>query len=101
MEQDEQPDSGPAYHLFQETTIAFSSLLRVLIQDPSYVDPRLYKLLREEFRKYYMWNEGFCTRAGDLDQVLSSSKNLKGTVLNLMVLWARAISKGMLFECSV
>jgi hypothetical protein len=95
VEQDEQPESGPACHLFQETATAFSSILRILIQDPTYLDPRLYKSLREEFRKYYMWNEGFCTGAGDLDQVLSSSKNLKGTVLNLMVLWARALSKSM------
>jgi len=95
VEQDEQPESGPACHLFQETTMAFASLSRTLTQDPNDLDPRFYILLREEFRKFYLWNEGFCTGAGDLDQVLSSSKNLKGTVLNLMVLWARALSKSM------
>lgn len=93
-EQDGGPEHGAASYLFEASTVAFSALLRILVGDTR-LDPGSYQTLRGEFRKFYLWNEGFCTGSGDLDQILSSSKNLKATVLNLMVLWSRAISKGM------
>ena len=97
-DQDERPELGPASYLFEASTIAFSALLQVVVGDPTHFDSELYQTLREEFRKFYLWNEGFCTGSGDLDQILSSSKNLKATVLGLMVLWARALSKGMILK---
>jgi hypothetical protein len=95
-EQDERLELGPASYLFEASTIAFSALLQVLVGNPTLFDPESYQTLRGEFRKFYLWNEGFCTGSGDLDGILSSSKNLKATVLSLMVLWARAVSKGMI-----
>jgi hypothetical protein len=84
---------GPACYLFEASVSVFSALLRVLANDPVHYDSNLYGSLRNEFRKFYMWNEGFSTRTGDLDHVLACSKNLKGTVLGLMVQWAQTVSK--------
>lgn len=92
-EQAERLEPADASHLFQASAITFSSLLETLRRKPERLNSDLYAILRNEFRKFYLWNEGFCTGSGDLDQILLSSKNLKATVLNLMVLWARAVSK--------
>jgi hypothetical protein len=70
-----------ASHLFEALVAAFSALLRTLTSEPENVDSATYELLRDEFRKFYMWNEGFSTRAGDLDHILASSKNLEAAVL--------------------
>jgi hypothetical protein len=86
---------GPACFLFEASIAVFSGLLQVLASESNHVDLGSYISLREEFRKFYMWNEGFSTRKGDLDHVLAKSKNLKGTVLGLMAQWAKAISKGV------
>ena len=88
---DEQPDLGPANYLFEAVTTVFSATLQVMIGDYKHFNLESYEILREEFRKFYLWNEGFSTSSGDLDQILSSSKNLKATVLNLMVSWVNAV----------
>ncbi|TAQ84989.1 hypothetical protein B7494_g6698 [Chlorociboria aeruginascens] len=81
---------GLASYLFEASTTAFAALLQVLTADTARFDAELYESLREEFKKYYIWNEGFSTASGDLDDILACSKNLKATVLRLMVQWARA-----------
>lgn len=94
--QDDQPELGPANRLFETSTAAFSALLHLLAIDTHSLGTEIiYPRLRNEFRKFYLWNEGFSTRSGSLDHILSCSKNLKATVLGLMVNWAKALSKGM------
>lgn len=92
--QDGQPELGVASYLFEASTVAFTALLNVLAANPAKLDPASYLVLRDEFWRYYMWNEGFSTRSGRLDHILSGSKNLKATVLNLMTHWARAVCRG-------
>lgn len=94
----DEPERGPAYYLFEASTTAFSALLQILAADSTRFKSESYESLRDEFRKFYMWNEGFSTRSGDLDYVLSCSKNLKATVIGLMVHWVKAVSKGI-FAC--
>jgi hypothetical protein len=95
--QDDQQELGLACYLFEASTAAFSALLNVLSANPAKLDSASYAVLRNEFRKYYMWNEGFSTRSGGLDHVLSGSRNLKATVLRLMAQWARAVCRGDIF----
>lgn len=105
--QHDQLELGLASHLFETSTAAFSAILNVLSLNPTKFDSVLYGTLRNEFRKFYMWNEGFATQSGGLDDALSVSRNLKATVLKLMVQWARAVCRGDIFpeetsvaECS-
>lgn len=65
-----------------------------MVQVPDHSNSSSYESLRDEFRKFYIWNQGFSTSTGDLDLILSSSKNLKATVLGLMVLWVKALCRG-------
>jgi hypothetical protein len=88
------PELGPASSLFDASTSAFTILLRIMVQDPYHSNSNSYKSLRDEFRKFYIWNQGFSASTGDLDLILSSSKNLKATVLGLMVLWVKALCRG-------
>jgi len=91
-----QREIGPACYLFESSISAFSEILKVLAVNPVHLDSESYGSLRDEFRKFYMWNEGFSTRTGDLDHILACSKNLKGAVLGLMAQWVRTVSKSML-----
>lgn len=93
IQHEDEQELGPACYLFEASIIAFSELLHILAADSTRLKSEPYRSLRNEFRKFYLWNEGFSTRAGDLDHILASSKNLKGTVLGLMVQWAKAVSK--------
>jgi hypothetical protein len=95
VERDE-PDLGPACDLFKASERAFSALLQALAVHVVQVESGTYESLRNEFMKYYMWNEGLSTRSGNLDSILSSSTNLKGTVLRLMVQWAKSVLKSTL-----
>jgi len=85
---------GPACYLYEASISALSALLHVLAADSIHYDSETYASLRDEFRKFYLWNEGFSTRAGELDHILAYSKNLKGTVLGLMVQWVKTFTKG-------
>jgi hypothetical protein len=91
---DDKPELGPASYLYDASTSVFTVLLQIMIQDPDHFDSNSYESLRDEFRRFYIWNQGFSTSMGDLDLILSSSKNLKATVLRLMVLWAKALCRG-------
>jgi hypothetical protein len=96
IQHEDDQELGPASSLFDASVMAFSSLLHILAADTTQFESESYQILRNEFRKFYMWNEGFSTRTGDLDRILSSSKNMQGTVLGLMVQWAKAASKSKL-----
>lgn len=50
---------GPACALFKASIALFPALLQVLASDIVNVDLDFYSSLRDEFRKFYMWNEGF------------------------------------------
>ncbi|RFU32260.1 hypothetical protein B7463_g4072, partial [Scytalidium lignicola] len=92
-EQDEL-EYGPATCLFDAATAAFTELLRIIAAGATTSESKsLYESLRNEFQKFYMWNEGFSTRTGNLDSILSRSKNLEATCLSLLALWANAVSK--------
>lgn len=95
---DDQQELGLACYLFEASTAAFSALLKVLAADLTKPDAASYRVLCNEFRKYYMWNEGFSTRSGGLDHALARSRNLKAIVLKLMAQWARAVCRGDVFR---
>lgn len=91
----EQQELGPVAQLFQATVVTFSALLQIIADDPGrYTDGLMfYNALRDEFQKFYMWNEGFPSSSGELDIILSSSKNLRATVLDLIVHWAKVVCR--------
>ena len=93
--QDGRAELGPAAHLFEASTAVFAAGLQVMIGDYHNFDPDSYRILRNEFRRFYLWNEGFSTSSGGLDRILSSSKNLEATVLSIMVCWTKAVLRSM------
>lgn len=88
-------ETGPACYMFEAATTVVSSLINVLVLEPEHIEREHFEALRDEFRKFYMWNEGLATRSGQLDQILSSSRSLKATVLKLIAHWITTILKGM------
>lgn len=91
----EQKKVGPITQLFNATVAAFSALLHVMADNPGQYDNGLifYNTLRDEFQKFYAWNESFPSSSGELDLILSCSKNLQATVLDLMVQWAKVVCR--------
>jgi len=95
LHHDEQPDTGLACVLFEAANAAFAALLRALVQDPARLNDELdpYQILHNEFQKFYMWNDSFLTSSGELDRILSCSRNLRAMILTLMVKWAKAVCR--------
>jgi hypothetical protein len=95
LHQDDQLEMGLATRLFEASKAAFTTLLRVLVAHSAQLDydSSVYAVLRNEFQKFYMWNDGFSTSSGELDRILCYSKNLRATVLGLMVKWAKAVCR--------
>jgi hypothetical protein len=93
--QDGRTELGPAAHLFEASIAVFAAGLQVMIGDYRNFDPDSHRILRNEFRRFYLWNEGFSTSSGGLDRILSSSKNLEATVLSIMVSWTKAVLRSM------
>jgi hypothetical protein len=95
LQQDDQLGLGLATNLFDTSVAAFAALLRVLAEDRARLEENsnLYEVLRNEFQRFYMWNDGFSTNSGELDRILSCSKNLRATVLALMVQWAKTVCR--------
>jgi hypothetical protein len=89
------PEIGPASYLFEASVAAFSAILQIIAANKDDFDRSSYESLRDEFRKFYMWNEGFSTQTGALDQALSSSQSLKAAVLDMMIHWARTALRSM------
>jgi len=81
--------------LFEATVGSFSAVLKIIADNPSQYDngSMFLTTLRDEFQKYYMWNEGFPTSSRELDKILACSKNLRVTVLGLMVKWAKVVCR--------
>lgn len=90
LHDDNQPEIGAAAELFEVSTEGSSQLLQILA-----LDLTVYESFRDEFRKFYMWNEGFSTLSGHLDCILATSKDLRATTLGLMVNWAKSLLKGL------
>jgi hypothetical protein len=95
LSQEDPAELGLASNLFDASVAAFAALLRVLVGDlgRSEVDSGSYEVLRNEFQRFYMWNDGFSTNLGELDRILSCSKNLRATVLALMARWAKTVCR--------
>lgn len=89
--------SGIAESLFESLVSTFSAIHTELRQDQEFEHSNLLSELREEFRKFYVWNDTFSTQSGHLDNILKTSRNLQVTVLSLMNQWAITISKGWCF----
>jgi len=85
-------DAGQAAILFEGTVSFVPELLHIL---EGHIESSIYNDIKQEFRFWYLWNDGFSTRRGDLDRSLSYSSNLRATVLTIMAGWARAMCKGM------
>jgi hypothetical protein len=93
--QDDQPELGLAATLYEASVAGFAALLRILLEDSAGLDQNSssYEVLRNEFQKFYLWNHGFSTTSGELDRILSCSKNLRAAVLALMVRWAKTVCR--------
>jgi len=62
--QDGRPELRPAAQLFEASTAVFAAGLQVMIGDHHNFDSDSYQILRNEFRRFYLWNEGFSTSSG-------------------------------------
>ena len=93
--QEDPSELGLAANLFDASVAAFTALLRVLTENMnrSRVGPGIYEVLRNEFQRFCMWNDGFSTSLGELDRILASSKNLRATILALMARWAKTVCR--------
>ena len=91
-------ENGPAGYLFDAATSVVANILRIMASNSENPDLASYEMLRNEFRKFYLWNCGFSTRSGELDNILSLSNNLRATVLTLLVEWAMALAKGTQYQ---
>lgn len=80
--------------MFEACIQAFQSLFHIIREKPDVSGHDTIEDLREEFRKFYVWNDIFPTTSGELGSILSASRNLKEAVFNLMAQWARALCKG-------
>jgi len=89
--------SGIAESLFESLVSTFSVIHTELLKYQGLENSNLLSDLREEFRKFYVWNDTVSTQSGQLDSILQTSRNLQITVLSLMNQWAMTISKGWCF----
>jgi hypothetical protein len=80
--------------LFNACTRVVPLVLRILSEQPENKKISTYQNFREEFRKFYVWNDIFPTVSGELDKILSSSRNLKITALDLLAQWGRLVCRG-------
>jgi hypothetical protein len=99
---EEHQEVGLVTQLFQATVAAFSAVLQIIADDPCQYNDGLtfYNALRDEFQKFYIWNEGFPSSSGELDVTLLCSKNLRATALDLMVQWSKVVCRGKHRHCS-
>jgi len=81
--------------LFNHCVKVFVNLFRIIHGKDDLIQPSICEDLREEFRKFYVWNDTFPTESGQLGSILATSRNLKAAVLGLMAQWARALCKGI------
>ncbi len=82
--------------LFENCANVFPLIYRILKKEAESSERSACEDLREEFRRFYVWNETFPTASGELGSILSTSRNLKETVFSLMAQWARALCRGEL-----
>jgi hypothetical protein len=80
--------------LFEACVQAFQSVFHIIREKPDLFEHTTIDDLREEFRKFYVWNDIFPTASGELGSILSTSRNLKEAVFSLLAQWARALCKG-------
>jgi hypothetical protein len=88
--------TGPARLIFTAAVQAFPIILRAISEGPEHADSRVIEL-KNEFRKFFIWNEGFSTSDGELDRLISMSRNLRDTVLRLMLEWAMTLYQSIKF----
>jgi hypothetical protein len=80
--------------VFEDCTKVFSLVFHLIREKPNSIASSTCDDLREEFRKFYVWNDSFPIASGELGSILSTSRNLKEAVFGLMAQWARALCKG-------
>jgi hypothetical protein len=80
--------------LFESCIEVFPLVFHIICEKPENVESSFRDDLREEFRKFYVWNDTFATASGELGSILSTSRNLKEAVYSIMLQWARALCKG-------
>jgi hypothetical protein len=84
-----------AVALFNACNEVFPRILLILSQQRDIQEASVHQDLREQFRKFYVWNDIFPTISGELDKILSLSRNLKITVMGLLAQWGRLVCRGM------
>lgn len=87
--------------LFEACVQAFRSLFHIICEKSDVLGRHTIDDLREEFRKFYVWNDIFPTTSGQLGSILSTSRNLKEAVFSLIAQWARALCKGIINHSSL
>jgi hypothetical protein len=90
-------DFGTSGILYENSISAFVALYRILRSNTDASRAQVVQDLREEFRKFYVWNDALGTQTGQLERVLETSRNLKTGVLSLLAQWARVICKCELY----
>jgi hypothetical protein len=80
--------------VFEDCVKVFSLVFHIIRENPDSITSSTCDDLREEFRKFYVWNDSFPIASGELGSILSTSRNLREAVFGLMAQWARALSKG-------
>jgi len=91
---------GISGSLVEDCLACFSTLYRILHQRSDDLPHGVIESLREEFRKFYVWNDVRGTQQGHLEQVLSTSRSLRVAILSLLVQWAKVLCKGWLYPPS-
>ena len=86
-------DFGISGILYENSISVFVALYRILQSQTDASTVQVVQDLREEFRKFYVWNDALGTQTGQLQRVLETSQNLNTAVLSLLAQWARVICK--------
>ncbi|MCJ1248660.1 hypothetical protein MMC30_005878 [Trapelia coarctata] len=84
-------ETGVAASLFECTIALCSGILSRLASSNPSLKPGLYDVVRNEARLFYLWGEDYALDPGSIDETLALSRDLRGTVMSLLVNWARAL----------
>lgn len=86
-------EPSAAAKLFDSSIALSSEILLRLVSSQSSLKPGFYEAVRNEARLFYLWGEDYSADPGSLDEILALSKDLRGTVMSLLIGWARALNR--------
>jgi hypothetical protein len=86
-------EPGVAANLFESTIKLSGEILIRLVSSRSSLKAGFCEAVRNEARLFYLWGEDYAADPGSLDEILALSKDLRGTVMSLLIGWARALNR--------